>query len=397
LSDADMAELIDYLTVMTPAKAPGVDGAVLHFATIVTPDSDPERRRGMLDVLAHYVAEQNASALAGSPGTHASRGAMGRPDRRWRLLVWQLTGPASTWDEQLRTWLAREPVLAAISGVGGQTWAPIHRFCEQAALPCLLPNVDIPVVADQDFYSVYFSRGVLLEADLIARELAQGRDSPKPRRIVQIFREDDIGKPAAKSLSSAATGIEFLNRPLERGSIKPRLAALLSGLDEHDALVLWLRPKDLAALAGLPVPKAKVFISGLMGGLESAPVAAAWRRVAVMAYPFDLPDRRVIRTDYPLGWFRNKQIAVDDERLQTDTWLACRLLSLTLNYMDDVYLRDYLVERFEGMLEHQIVTGYYPRLTLASNQRFASKGGYLVKFADPGGTRLTAVSDWVVP
>jgi hypothetical protein len=32
------------------------------------------------------------------------------------------------------------------------------------------------------------------------------------------------------------------------------------------------------------------------------------------------------------------------------------------------------------MLEHRLVTGYYPRLALAPNQRFASKGG-----------------DWVVP
>jgi hypothetical protein len=36
-------------------------------------------------------------------------------------------------------------------------------------------------------------------------------------------------------------------------------------------------------------------------------------------------------------------------------------------------------------------------LTLASNQRFASKGGYVVHFRDASGTALGAESDWIVP
>jgi len=51
----------------------------------------------------------------------------------------------------------------------------------------------------------------------------------------------------------------------------------------------------------------------------------------------------------------------------------------------------------EGMLEHQVVTGYYPRLSLGSEQRFASKGGYLVRFAESSGTRIAPASDWIVP
>ena len=65
--------------------------------------------------------------------------------------------------------------------------------------------------------------------------------------------------------------------------------------------------------------------------------------------------------------------------------------------MSDSFIRDYLVERTEAMLEHRILTAYYPRLALAPNQRFASKGGYIVHFAAPTGTRLVADSDWVVP
>ena len=51
----------------------------------------------------------------------------------------------------------------------------------------------------------------------------------------------------------------------------------------------------------------------------------------------------------------------------------------------------------QDLVEHRIVTGYYPRLSLATGQRFASKGGYLVRFADREGSRLVADGGWQVP
>ncbi|TLY69191.1 MAG: hypothetical protein E6K47_07770 [Gammaproteobacteria bacterium] len=43
-------------------------------------------------------------------------------------------------------------------------------------------------------------------------------------------------------------------------------------------------------------------MSGLMGGLEGAPLPPSWRDATRMTYPFDLPAQRVIRMNYPLGW-----------------------------------------------------------------------------------------------
>ncbi len=320
---------------------------------------------------------------------------MYRVNRKWELHVWELTGPPDGWEAQLRARQAATPVFAVVSGIGGATWAPVHRFCEREGVPCLLPNVELPVVAEQDFYPVYFSRGVLLEAPLVARRLAEAREV---RRVVQVYRAGDVGAAAAGALQEAAraSGLEGELRPLPPGEARGALQAALAGTGAHDAVVLWLRPADLRALPAPPAAAA-VFASGLMGGLEDAPLPPAWRDAARLTYPFDLPEQRRVRMDFPLGWMTVKRVPVVAERVQVDTYLACVILSETVGHMLDSFVRDYLVERVEAMLSHRLVNGYYPRLGLAPGQRFASKGGYLVRLAGPSGRKVVADGDWVAP
>jgi hypothetical protein len=122
-----------------------------------------------------------------------------------------------------------------------------------------------------------------------------------------------------------------------------------------------------------------------------------WRPHTELAYPFDLPEKRRVRVDYPLGWFAIRHIPIVAEQVQADTYLACGLLSEALSHMVDNFNRAYLIERLQTMMEHRIVTGYYPRMTLATHQRFASKGGYIVQFTEPQGTHITALGDWTIP
>jgi len=49
------------------------------------------------------------------------------------------------------------------------------------------------------------------------------------------------------------------------------------------------------------------------------------------------------------------------------------------------------------MLEHRIMTGYYPHLALTYRERFASKGGYIAHFSEDHGTHLVGDGDWIVP
>jgi hypothetical protein len=65
--------------------------------------------------------------------------------------------------------------------------------------------------------------------------------------------------------------------------------------------------------------------------------------------------------------------------------------------MIDNFVPEYLVERTEETLEHRIVTGFYPRLAIAAGQRFASKGGYMVRFTEAGPGRVVADREWRSP
>ncbi|MGC2030421.1 MAG: hypothetical protein WA642_10400, partial [Steroidobacteraceae bacterium] len=422
LNDADMASLIEYLKQLGSHPAPGVSERELHFATVITPDVDPARRKAMLDVMQDYFADKNLFPIGNSREMRASaKGqsakSMFMSHRLWRLHVWDLTGPASTWSAQLDADMTREPVFALVSGLGGSNWAPVHQFCERRQLPCLFANADAPVDDSRDFYSLYFSRGVRLEADLIAHRIAdrtQIQRAPANERasqrsadgaaavatVLQVYRRGDSGEAAALALATALKplGIAVRNQPLAAGSPGTGVGPALRTAQKSDALVLWLRPADLADLGEVAVAPASVYLSGLMGGLEHAPLPTAWRGRARMTYPYELPEKRELRVRYALSWFSIRRIPIVDEPLQVNTYLACGLLAETLSHMADNLVQPFLVEMLQTKAERRLInTGYYPRLVLALNQHFASKGGYIVHFARPEGTQLVADSDWVTP
>ena len=414
LDAAQTAALIGYLKKLDVRRVPGISDTELHLATIITPDADPVAKAGMLAVMKQFFADANAVHVAPNAGLRPSgrtmySKSMYRMHRQWVLHVWQLEGAPETWPAQLERKLAAEPVFAALSGLAGATWAPVHAFCEQARLPCIFPNVEAPPrVGAGDFDSVYFSQGVILEAGLIGSALAQRPADAGPLQVVQVYRAGDVGEAAARTLADALAGggphgatATNIVLPQDGGTPQEREQALADALrraQPADVRVLWLRPADLGTLAAVPVPTTgATYFSGLMGGLERAPLPAAWRPTVVMTQPFDLPERRRVRVDFAMGWFTLRHVPIVAPRIQADTYLACGLLSEILNHSADVAVREYLIEKFEDLIEHRVVTGYYPRLTLAPGQRFGSKGGYLVRFAASEGLGVRAEGVWTVP
>jgi hypothetical protein len=397
-----MQGLTAYLKSLDRDHIPGVTDSVLHFATVVTPDVEPVKAKGVLDVLEHYFAEKNSFNTVPTRRIHASGRTMGSETmfmvhRRYELHVWKLTGPPAGWYEQLKQHMRAEPVLAVVSGIGGAHWEPVHDFCEHERVPCLFPNVEVPVSSPTDFYTLYLSGGVLLEAQLVAKQL--GAPSTGGGIVRQVYRTGDSGAAAARALRAAlqVTGIAVRDQVLKSTPQREDLAGAIREAGAGDTLILWLRQNDVAALPHNEPLAKQVFLSGLMSGLERAPLPASWRSRTRIMYPVDLPEHRVVRVDYPQGWFRIQRIPVVALKEQVDTYLACGLVAENLSHMVDTFVPEYLIERMQEMVEHRVLTGFYPRLTLATGQQFASKGGYIVHFAEATGERVVADSDWLLP
>ncbi|MEP6884609.1 MAG: cytochrome C, partial [Gammaproteobacteria bacterium] len=134
-----------------------------------------------------------------------------------------------------------------------------------------------------------------------------------------------------------------------------------------------------------------------MANLEGTALPAAWRTAVRIAYPFDPPDRRRVRENFPHAWLRQHQIPVTADRVQSNTYLVCNILADVLDSMLDSYVPDFLIERLDMMAGNLLSTGFFPRLSLASGQRFASKGGYIVKFDARDTRRMVVEQDWLVP
>ena len=221
----------------------------LHFATIVTPDADPVARQGMLDVLHQFFADKNAGYRGESRPMRSTRGVMYRVHRKWQLHVWELTGPPESWERQLAQHLLETPVFAVISGIGGRTWAPVHRFCERVPCPASSPTSTCRSSPSRT------SIRSTSRAACSWRRSSWLAGAPRPPRlprgrVVQVFRTGDVGEEAARALaaSKAAARLESLQRPLgadaKGRSSRPRSATRAP----DDTLVLWLAPGDLALL-----------------------------------------------------------------------------------------------------------------------------------------------------
>ncbi len=404
LGDADMAALISYLKSLEVGPSPGVSNTEIHFATVITPEADPIKRDAMLSVMRQFFQDRNTRQMVPSRRLQASgktmyADTMFMVHRQWALHVWELTGPPSSWSAQLAHHLSEQPVLAVISGIAGMHWRPVHEFCEQHRLPCLFPNIEVPIESGDDFYSVYFSKGVLLEAALMADRIVAAANGAPLADIEQVYRAGDAGEAAAAALTERLAGhaANVHNHVLPPEARAADVTAAIGASAGAQALILWLRPRDIDSLGPAPSGPTSVYVSGLMAGVENAPLPVDWRAHVKLTYPFDLPEKRSVRVGNPRNWFAIRHIPVVAEQVQADTYLACGLVSEALSHMADNFNRAYLIEQLQGMVEHRVVTGYYPHLTLATHQRFASKGGYLVHFSERSGVRLVTDSDWITP
>ncbi len=469
LDDRDVLALASYLRGLSNAWSEGVSDHEVQIATIVTPDVDPQRRQVFLDTLRGIVAQKNGNFVHGQRSMSSGAEMVLQTDRLWTLQVWELSGPVETWQAQLERLYEQQPVFAVTSGLGAGNWTPVHRFCESRRLPCWFPSVAaVPPESETGRYGMYFSRGVGLEADVLAHRLSQSAPAKgAAARVLQVHADDGVAEAAVAPLNEQLARTTWTASSLRWKSGDAGLRSALAGLQAGDALVLWLGPQDLRALGGLTLPAGvSVYVSASLGGGERPELPPAWRDRTLVVTPYQLPERRARGLVYFHEGLRAIGVPLTDELLQSEVYFALSYFNDTLIDMLDNVHRDYLVERGENMLslreaakaedearelsltrDHAVPgnarpmrqsvlrplvprkpaglarpmpaveaadaaaldpakdagmadtgaapegTTVYPRLSLGPAQRHASKGAYIVRWADAA----DPVADWYVP
>ena len=398
--DADaLAALTVYLKSLSAHISPGVTEDTVHFATVVQPGTDPAQRQALIDILQAFIRDRNLGLRVEARREVAGVVRLKRTYRQWVLHVWDLRGDSDSWAGQLQAYNAAQPVFAMVSGLGAASWRPIHEFSERFEVPCIFPQVDVPVLAERDFYTVYLSRGMTLQAQALAKFLLS-QDVRGP--VTQVFGHAEASTTAAEAFRKAwkAGGggplAEQVVREVPDTAFWQSLVAQAPGA----TVVLWLAPGDLAqaqVLTDTASPVRAIYLSSNLAAGHRTGLAADDTGRVRLVYDQDLPLARGARLEVVKRWLTSNGLALSDEKVQMNAYLAATVTGLLMSHMMDTYSREFMLERMEHLLGNSIETSIYPRLSLGPGQRYASKGSYIVEVAGAQDWQLHAVSDWIVP
>jgi hypothetical protein len=363
LSAGELRDLETYLRTLGAGTQDGVDGEEIHFATVIQPGVAPPRRAALLAVLDTFVRDKNAAVRSEPARRSAGAMRMQRAYRKWVLHVWDLSGPPSSWPGQLEAYYRDRPVFALVSGLGDEDWTPIHRFGERRRVPCILPVALLPALGEPDFYTLYFSGGLLLEAEGLGRSLAA-----RGGHVRQVYRAGDAAARAAAgalrgTLKGSGTRIEDQVIAMTPG------APVSLGTGDDTAVVAWLRPDDLAGARAGPAPVylAQALVSVTPPGWAQAPRVARWEPQA----------QRAVRLRRVRDWLAARRIALVDEEVQVNAWFAMSMLGEALMHIMDSFSREYLLEQVEHNVNVTILPSMYPHLSVGRDMRVAAHEVYI--------------------
>jgi hypothetical protein len=403
IGDADAKALGAFLRGLGEGATPGVDDAIVHVATIVTPGVDAGARASMLDVLRAFVRAKN-----GGTRYEARRRTSGGWDmkqqyqnyRDWVLSEWELRGTPKEWPAQLEALYRRQPVYAIVGGITEGDWSPVDAFCARHKIPAVLPQSPLPPAdpAGDDFYSLYFSRGVVVEARAIARHLEAARPGSELR---QISRCGTAGQAAATELTRAFPAAAA------RTACVPAATSLTAEtwrtvVGSARRLVLWLDGRDQEGLHALAASGSldgvsEVYLSSTLLGDAALRLPAPLAERAVLAHPFVTPDEFDRHAARSLLWMSANGLRPADRRVAVNALFAVVLAADALTMPRTLGSRDYFVETIEHMAGRSLNPTAYPSVSFDPRRRFASEGAYLLKVPSSPDQPFGKVEEWSVP
>ncbi len=411
IDDQDVANVAAYLRGLSKEISPGVDDDYLHIAVVLGPGVDPGEREAVVRTTEAYAKWYN-ERLIGDMGHPSAARAYGmdvrETTRLWQLHFWQLEGDSGTWTEQLERFQAERPAFLTINGLIDGPWTPVGDFCNAQRMPCIFPLTDLPdALSDLGGYNLYYSRGLDLEADLLATYLSEPEH--RPARLVQIHDGSDYSHRPAKRFAEAAgrqaPGLTIATELVADGAaLEALLDRIAAEPGAKPGLVVWPGPYfdrlaellDRDGLREVPLFASSHLIKDKpRGATDMLPPSLADR--TRITWPYSLPDAYYPDSFRVRGWMRSRGLPVTHERLQFMSYYSMGLLRDATRHMFEHLYRDYLLERIEHEVEGAANPGFFPFLTLGPEQRVLSKGGYVLRGSDTTPGAVVADTPWLTP
>ncbi|MBW9261054.1 MAG: ABC transporter substrate-binding protein [Candidatus Thiodiazotropha sp. (ex. Lucinisca nassula)] len=390
--------LMAYVSTLSNTPSPGVDEETIHFATIVLSSNKAEENKALIDVMETYVEQKNIETRY---ETKRAKNApwhkewMFKPYRKWQIHVWELTGDEASWPEQLSTYYTKQPVFALVNGLVPTGWSRVSEFCEGHGIPCLFPTTQQPVISDENYYTIYLNKGASHESEAVASYIRKNRPAA---RVVQIHDESDM----LSSISSNAL-IDELNKAgisvdsVALGQLGDKTASDFR-ISKDDTVVLWLdRGKSEQLFNSGQLNSAElIMLSSQYYGTDTKLIPQDLTDSVLFIHSAEMPDklnRLLIRST---GWFRAKRIYnKETKEIQANAYFSLKVLGDAVKHIRGYFYRDYMIEKIEHMIDDLPYTSIFPRLSMAPDQRFASRGFYVAKTDGKGG--ITNLTGWIAP
>lgn len=404
LNDTDLKLLLNYLNTLETEHAPGITDSDIHYATIFTPSATTEQKKTVFDIIKTFFDGYNAETRG--EDRRAKHGPWSKAwqygsFRHLQIHGWELTGPAEQWPEQLQKYYAQQPVYAIVNGVGLDNWQPVHDFCESMEVPCLFPTTDVPGRSTKPYYSVYFSEGVSLDARVAATFLHNQTDAAP--RILQIYRSEPRSEQAAQAFAAAVTQSKDIK--VDKFKLAPDQTLTREMVQQYlttsraNTLVLWLADTDLPvidkAMADTPAVNTVITSRSFITANATIPAAMQPRTYLISPYVPDIDMvKHVIRYQ---SWAKMHHLETKDVRIGANAYFASMMTANAVRGLRANLAREHMLDQFEHMLERGLFFSVYPNFTLGPEQRYASKGCYLIGPMSARDKKGHTPKQWIVP
>jgi hypothetical protein len=407
INDRDMAGLTAYLKNLSSHNDPGVDENTIYFATVVSKNVNTDSKNAMLSIIAKFIEWLNLETKGNLDHPNFSpnyRSDFAKAFRIWNHEVWELSDNPEEWSKELAAYYKKKPVFALIGGMVEGEWRPIHEFCEENKVPCLFPLTQMPPAEQSGHYSVYFNQGVLLEAKAIAKYLLKEKSAEPATPMAVLYSDDAEGSNPAKVFSQMLNADK--TRTVESIPVKDmesfrrEWAKYVGNHPKAGTVIVWPGKLKGAILSELAVQSQKIDRIFLPSELLQADLTRLPQEMLpklYFSYPYELPTAYHPHAFRVRAWMNTRKLEISDARIQFNTYYALNLLQYSLEHVVDHFSRNYLLEYIEHEAENALNPGTFPRLSLGPEQRFASKGAYLVQLDGSGEQSVKPVSSWIVP